>query len=86
MTHQVLVWELEERDPSLHFLIHDNDVKFTTAVDAVFQSEQIKVIHTPVQAPNAKTFIELWVRTVCEERLDKMLIINQVHLRRVLSD
>ena len=79
-----LVWELEERDPGVRFLIHDNDVKFTAAFDAVFQSEHIKVIHTPVRAPNANAFVERWVRTVREECLDKVLIINQAHLGGVL--
>jgi putative transposase len=81
-----LVWELEERDPGVRFLIHDNDVKFTASFDAVFQSEHIKVIPTPVRAPNANVFMERWVRTVREECLDKILIVNQAHLRRVLRE
>ena len=81
-----LVWELEERDPGIRFLIHDNDVKFTTSFDAVFQSEHIKVIHTPVRAPNANAFMERWVRTVREECLDKLFVINQAHLHHVLRD
>jgi len=79
-----LVWELEERDSGVHFLIHDNDVKFTAAFDAVFQSEHITVIHTPLRAPNANAFVERWVRTVREECLDEVLIINQAHLDGVL--
>ncbi len=81
-----LVWELEERDPGIRFLIHDNDAKFTPSFDAVFQSERIKVIHTPVRAPNANAFMERWVRTVREECLDKLLVINQAHLHHVLRE
>jgi putative transposase len=37
----------------VRFLIHDGDSKFSTAFDEVFRSEGIKVIHTPVRAPQA---------------------------------
>jgi hypothetical protein len=37
----------------MRFLIHDRDSKFTAAFDELFRSEGIKVIHTPVQAPQA---------------------------------
>ena len=77
-------WNVEDRQPAIHFLIHDNDGKFAPAFDTVFQAEHIHVIHTPFQAPNANAFAERWVRTVREECLDKLLIVNQTHLRRVL--
>jgi putative transposase len=81
-----LVWDVEDRDPRLHFLIHDRDTKFTNAFDAVFRSEDVKIILTPVQAPNANSVAERWVRSVRTECLDKLLIINQSHLRSVLTE
>jgi len=81
-----MVWELEGRDPAIHFLIHDNDTSFTQAFDTVFRSEGIRVIHTPYHAPNANAYAERWVRTVRDECLDKLLIINQAHLRRVMRE
>jgi putative transposase len=44
------------------------------------------VIHTPVRAPNANAHAERWVRSVRNECLDKVLIINESHLRRVMRD
>jgi transposase InsO family protein len=52
----------------------------------VFRAEGIKVIHTPYRAPNANAHAERWIRSVREECLDKLLIINQAHLRRVMRE
>ena len=81
-----VVWDLDGRSPRLHFLIHDNDSKFTQTFDTIFASQQFQVIHTPVRAPNANAFAERWVRTVRNECLDKLLILNEAHLRRVLRE
>ena len=66
------------------FLIHDRDSKFTAAFDELFHSEGIKVIHTPVQAPQANAYAERFVRTVRNECLDWLLIIGRRHLEKVL--
>lgn len=81
-----LVWELSDTEKPLRFLIHDNDGSFCQAFDAVFESEGLQVINTPVRAPNANAFAERWVRTVREECLDHLLIINAAHLRRILIE
>jgi putative transposase len=52
----------------------------------VFRAEGIKVIHTPFRAPNANAHAERWIRSVREECLNKLLIINQTHLRRVMRE
>src|SRR5207248_7618769 len=47
-------------------------------------SEGIKVIHTPIRAPQANAFAERFVRTVRSECLDWLLILRRRHLERVL--
>ena len=79
------MWELRERNPPCRFLIRDRDKEYIEAFDTIFRSEGIKVIRTPVQAPNANAYAERWVRSVREECLDHLLILNQAHLRRVLK-
>jgi putative transposase len=81
-----LTWELEARDPTIRYLIHDHDTKFPLRFDAVFEREAIEIISTPFQAPNANAFAERWVRTVREECLDQLIILNEQHLRRVMRE
>lgn len=66
------------------FLIHDRDSKFCAAFDEVFRSEGIRVILTPVRAPQANACAERFVRTVRAECLDWLLIAGRSHLEHVL--
>ena len=58
-----LLMELDDRDRRMRFLIHDHDAKFPRAFDALLASGKIKVIRTPVRAPNANAHMERWVGT-----------------------
>ncbi len=78
-------WNIQDGTMPIRFLIHDRDTKFGSAFDTVFTSEDVTIIRTPVRAPNANAFAERWVRSVREECLDKLLILGEEHLRRVLT-
>jgi transposase InsO family protein len=43
-------------------------------------------IRTPFRAPNANAYAERWVRSVQCECLNKLIILNQAHLRQVLHE
>jgi putative transposase len=81
-----LVWNLNDDSKEIAFLIQDNDKKFSLPFDNVFSSEKIEIIHTPFHAPRANAFAERWVRSVREECLDQILILNENHLQRVLKE
>ena len=68
----------------MRFLIHDRDSKFSASFDEIFLSEGIKVIHTPIRAPQANAYAERFVRTIRAECLDWLLIIRRRHLEHVL--
>jgi putative transposase len=74
----------EGRHPRI--LIRDRDVKLTKAFDALFRSDGISVIRTPIAAPKAKAHAERWVGSVRRECLDRILIVSHTHLERVLRE
>jgi len=67
------------------FLIHDNDTKFPSSYDNVFSSEGIEILNTPYRAPRANAYAEWWVRSVREECLDHILVLNE-NLHSVLRE
>jgi transposase InsO family protein len=80
------VIDVSEREWPTRFLIHDRDAKFSAAFDEVFRTEGIRVIRTPVKAPNANAHAERFVRTLREECLDSLMIVGQRQLERILCD
>ncbi len=77
--------ERDGREP-LRYLIHDPDAKFTWAFDAVFEAEGMEIVLTPRHTPQANAVAERWIRSVREECLDHLLILNQRHLGNVLTE
>ncbi len=81
-----LVCKLQEEGERMRFLLRDRDAKFPASFDVVFASERMEVILTPYRAPNANAYAERWVRSVREECLDHLLILNERHLDHVLRE
>jgi putative transposase len=80
-----LLMNLADRIGRYKFVVRDRDAKFTDAFDAVFASEGMRILRTPVRAPRANAYAERWVGTVRRELLDRMLIMGRRHLETALS-
>ena len=65
-----LLIDLADRIEQFPFLPRDRDATFTDTFDAIFASEGIGILRTPMRAPRANAFVERWVGTVGRELLD----------------
>jgi len=79
-----VLMDLDDHGRRPRFLIHDRDAKFGRAFDAVFHGDGMRVIRTPLQAPNANAHIERWIGSLRRECLDRLLILSRRQLERVL--
>ncbi len=79
-----LLMELPAHEHAIRFLVRDRDAKFTRSFDEVFRSEGIRVIRTPVRAPQAKAHAERWVGSLRRQCLDWILIVGRRQLEQVV--
>jgi hypothetical protein len=81
-----LIMGLGQRAGTVKFLIRDRAGQVTSSFDAVFTAEGIRILASPPQAPRANAICERVIGTLRREVLDRLLIVNERHLRRVLTE
>ena len=74
-----------QRAASVKFLIRDRAGQFTESFDAVFTAERIRILLSPPQAPRANAICERMIGTLRRELFDRLLIVGEHHLRRILT-
>jgi putative transposase len=84
MRQQARNLAVEERLGGVRFLLHDRDGKFSGPFDEIVRGEGVRVIKTPVRAPQANAVAERWVRSVRNECLDHVLVFGRGHLEQIL--
>ena len=66
-------------------LICDRDTKWTDGFRSILEGVGIRVVQTPIQAPNAKAYAERFVRSIREECLDRLILFRERGLRHVVD-
>src|SRR5262245_21931004 len=69
-----------------HVLICDRDPKWSRAVVGFLEREGIRIVRTPVCAPNCNAYAERFVRSIKEECLNRVLLLGERHLRHTMSE
>ena len=80
-----LLIDLNDRGQQPRLLIHDRHSKFSRAFDALFQSDGITVVRTPVRAPNANPAHRALDRQRPARMPRRLLIFNRQQLERSLG-
>jgi len=68
------------------FLIHDRDAIFSAELDQGLGSFGLRVLRTPVRAPQANAYCERLVGTIRRECLDFLIPLSESHLRTILKE
>jgi putative transposase len=75
---------LGEQAHRVKFMIRDRGSNFTAAFDAVLADAGIRTVLGNVRTPRMNAIAERWIGGCCREFLDRALVWNQAHLRRIL--
>ena len=78
--------DLGARVTPIKFLLRDRAGQFTSSFDAVFTAAGMRILASPPQAPRANAICERMIGTLRRELFDRVLIVNEHHLRRVLTE
>lgn len=77
--------EMQDREQKPTHLIRDNDTKYSSQFDDVFETEGVEVVKTCIQAPNMNAFIERWIQSLQVECLDQCVVFGEDHLRHLID-
>jgi putative transposase len=81
-----LIMDLGDQTDRLRFMIRDRGSNFTPAFDAVLAGAGIRTVLCNVRTPRMNAIAERWIGGCRREPLDRTLVWNQSHLRRILRD
>jgi putative transposase len=81
-----LLMDLGEQAHQVKFMIRDRGSNYTAAFDAVLADTGIRTVLCNVRTPRMNAIAERWIGGCRRELLDRTLIWNENHLRRILRE
>ena len=84
-----IVQQLREafpEDNAPRYLIFDRDGKYGKVVLAALKTMGVKIVRTAYRSPWQNPIAERFVGSVRRELLDHVVVLNEAHLQRLLSD
>jgi putative transposase len=81
-----LIMDLGEQADRVKFMIRDRGSNYTAVFDAVLADAGIRIVLCNVRTPRMNAIAERWIGGCRRELLDRTLIWNQAHLRRILRE
>jgi putative transposase len=81
-----LLMDLGGQADRVKFMIRDRGSNFTAVFDAVLADAGIQTVLCNIQTPRMNAITERWIGGCRRELLDRTLVWNQAHLRRILHD
>ena len=89
-SHPTAAWTLQQFREILtiphpyRFVLHDRDSIYSPGLDAAISAIGVRVLRTPVQAPQANSCCERLLGSLRRECLDYLIPLGEEHLRRIL--
>ncbi len=90
--HPTAEWTLQQfrealpGDHPYRYLIHDRDTIFSKDLDKEVAAMGVRVLRTPVRAPQANSVCERFGGTLRRECLDYLIPINERHLKMAIKE
>jgi putative transposase len=90
--HPTSTWILQQLPQAFpyqwapRFLIFDRDAKYGLEVSIAVRSMAIQPIRTSFRSPWQNGIAERWVESCRRDLLDHVIALNDIHLKRLLSD
>jgi len=73
-------------EPESRFLIFDRDAKYGLEVPRAVRSLKMSPVRTSFASPWQNGVAERWVESCRRDLLDHIIVVNERHLKRLLSD
>lgn len=70
---------------AMRFLVLDRDPLYTKPFRELLAASGVKVVRLPRASPNLSAHVERWIRSIRHELLDRLVIVGEDHLRRVVT-